>query len=85
MPRPPIMDPRRLHLHDARPGRHLPRLPTTVAHHQRATVLPALGAVSLHVGGDLRLQCLHQHPTGALAGELVERRGDIPSRLVQVS
>ncbi len=80
MMRPPIMDPGRLHLHRACPRRHLPGSRPAVAHHQRAAVLPPLGAVSLHVVGNLDVQGLHQHPTSALAGELVEDRGDIPLR-----
>jgi len=36
-------------------------------------LLVQLGLVALDVGGDLLLQRGHQHPTGALAGQLVQQ------------
>ncbi len=80
MIRPPIMHARSLHFRRASAGRLSPRPASAVAHHQGPTVGAALGAVSLHVVGDFGVQSLHQHPASALAGQLIQRRGDIPLR-----
>jgi hypothetical protein len=72
-----VVDPRRDHLDRAGRGQHLAGLVDAVAHHQPAPVLIAFVVELGDVGVDLGLQRFGQHPTGALADDLVDQRHPI--------
>jgi len=71
---PSVVDPRRDHLHRPRAGQYLPRLVTTIAHHQPPAPLVALANEPVEVGIHLGLQRLRKHPPSAFPEDLVNQR-----------
>jgi hypothetical protein len=69
-----VIDPWRDHLDCPGRGEDLAGLVEAVAHHQPTSVAVTLTDVAGDVGLDLGLQGLGQHPTRALAHELVDHR-----------
>ena len=81
---PLVVDPRGSDLERPRPHRHLAGSRPAVAHHLGAVhPVPRLG-VGLEIRRDLFLERCHQHPSGSLTGQLVQRRRDLPSLLLQL-
>jgi hypothetical protein len=67
-------DPREAHLDRTSPGQDLAGFVVTVAHHQPPTVLVALAGEPDDALLDLGLQCLGQHPPGALTHDVIDHR-----------
>jgi hypothetical protein len=71
---PAVVDPRRDDLDRAGAGQHLPGLVRAVAHHQPPAGLVPLGSEPGHIGIDLGLQGLGQHPPRTLTHDLIDQR-----------
>jgi hypothetical protein len=71
---PLVVDARRVDLHRAGRGQHLPRLVRAVAdHHPPAVGVPLVDELQ-DVGVHLGLQRRGQHPSGALPDDLIDER-----------
>src|SRR4029450_4059295 len=77
---PPVVHPRRGHLHRARRRGDLPRPGMPVTHHQPTALLVPPASVCRDVGGDLVLQRSGQHPPRPLPGDLIQARGQVLAR-----